>query len=374
VRSFYSGKNMPLIIDGHEDLAYNMMNFRRDYRRSAAEIRQIEQGTNVPEHNGQALIGWPDYQRAQVAVVFGTLFVAPRRYTLGSWDTQVFADSTEARPLLRAQLDSYRRLGENAPDFFRLVTNRSDLKAVLKPWDQTPAAFPQITHPVGLVMLMEGAEAIGDPGEVEEWWQAGLRIIGPVWAGTRFCGGTMEPGGFTSDGFRLLEKMSETGFPLDISHMNEISALQALDRFEGIVIASHANARALLKNPQGERHFTDAVIRSLFERGGVMGVIPFNSFLVPSWTPADGRQAVPLDMIPAQIDYLCQMAGDSLHAALGTDFDGGFGWPSVPDGIDTIGDLQKIVPLLAKRGYNEQDIENIFGGNWRRFLEKALPA
>jgi len=156
--------------------------------------------------------------------------------------------------------------------------------------------------------------------------------------------------------------------------MNEISALQALDRFDGTVIASHANARALLRNIQGERHLTDAVIRGLFERGGVMGIIPFNSFLVPGWTAADGRQAVPLDLVAAQIDYLCQMAGDSLHAALGTDFDGGFGWPAVPDGIDTIADLQKIVPLLAQRGYNEKDIENILGGNWRRFLEKALPA
>ena len=129
-----------------------------------------------------------------------------------------------------------------------------------------------------------------------------------------------------------------------------------------------------MKNPQGERHFTDAVIRGLFERRGVMGVIPFNSFLVPGWTPADGQQAVPLEMVSAQIDYLCQMAGDSQHAALGTDFDGGFGWPAVPDGIVTIADLQKIVPMLAQRGYNEQDIENIFGGNWRRFLERALPA
>ncbi|MGD0004190.1 MAG: membrane dipeptidase [Anaerolineaceae bacterium] len=365
---------MPLIIDSHEDLAYNMLNFGRDYRRSASEIRQIEKDSSVPEHNGQALIGWPDYQRAQVAVVFGTLFLAPRRYSSGNWDTQVFADSQEARPKLHAQLDSYRRLCENSPDFFRLIASRRDLEDVLKPWDQAPAAFPHVTRPVGLVLLMEGAEAIGDPGEVEEWWQAGLRIIGPVWAGTRFCGGTLEPGGFTSEGFRLLEKMARAGFPLDISHMNELSALQALDRYTGAVIASHANARALLKNPPGERHFTDAVIRRLFARGGVMGVIPFNTFLVPGWTLADGRQAVPLDMVAAQIDYLCQMAGDSQHAALGTDFDGGFGWPGVPDGIDTIADLPKIVPLLAQRGYNEKDIENIFSGNWRRFLERALPA
>ncbi len=365
---------MALIIDGHEDLAYNMLNFKRDYRRPAAETRRIEAGGEAVEHNGQTLLGWPEYQQAQVAAVFATLFVGPRRYAAGNWDTLVFSDSQEARPLLHAQVDAYRRLSENAPDFFRLVATRSDLDAVLQAWDAAPADFPNSTHPVGLVMLMEGAEAIGDPGEVEEYWQAGVRIIGPVWAGTRFCGGTLEPGGFTAEGYRLLDKMAGVGCPLDLSHMNEESALQALDRFPGAIIASHANARALLKDPPNERHLTNPVIRGLFERGGVMGVIPFNTFLQPSWKSADGQQAIPLEMVVAQIDYLCQMAGDSLHAALGSDFDGGFGWPAVPDGINTIADLPKIAPLLLQRGYNEKDIENIFGGNWRRFLERALPA
>ena len=68
---------------------------------------------------------------------------------------------------------------------------------------------------------------------------------------------------------------------LDISHMTEASALQALDRYEGPVIATHANARALIKGVQGERHLTDLTIRRLIERDGVMGVLPFNRFLRP---------------------------------------------------------------------------------------------
>ena len=75
----------------------------------------------------------------------------------------------------------------------------------------------------------------------------------------------------------------------------------------------------------------------------------------------------------AQIDHICQMAGDALHVGLGTDFDGGFGAQSTPAEVDTIADLQKLVPILEKRGYTENDIRAILGGNWRRHLEKHLP-
>ena len=65
------------IIDAHEDLAYSSLSFGRDYRLSALETRQSEEGTHVPERNGQTLLGWPEYQQGQVALVFGTLFIAP---------------------------------------------------------------------------------------------------------------------------------------------------------------------------------------------------------------------------------------------------------------------------------------------------------
>jgi membrane dipeptidase len=363
----------PILIDAHEDLAWNMLSFKRDYRRAAAETRKLEENTQVPVRNGQTVLGWPDYQRAQAAIIFNTLFIAPRRYAEGDWETQVFSNADETRRLYRDQMDAYRRLCDQNPDFFRSVHNKRDLEAVLSPWDETPASFPDVTHPVGLVMLIEGAEGIEDPGELEEYWQAGVRIIGPVWAGTRFCGAMIEPGEFTRQGYAFLDKMHELGFILDISHMNTISSLQALDHYGGPVIATHANARTLLKNVQGERHFTDATIHSLIERGGVMGVVMYNRFLLPDWKNSDRRSDVTLKMVADQIDYICQKAGNALHAGLGTDFDGGFGWPAVPEEINTIADLQKLVPILTERGYQNADISNILGGNWRRFLETNLP-
>jgi membrane dipeptidase len=365
---------MTYLIDAHEDIAYNYLTFQRDYRRPAEETRRLEADTPIPARNGQSLLGWRDYQRGQVALIFGTLFAAPRKYQGGDWETQSYADAAQARRLYQQQMDYYLRLAGESPEMFALVKTRRDLEQVLKPWEQPAAADrPAPQRPVGLLLSLEGGEGLGRPEELEEYWQMGLRAVGPVWAGTRFCGGTIEPGGFTREGFTLLEVMAGLGFILDLAHMTEKSALQALERYEGTIIASHVNARALLPVATGERHFTDTTIRHLAERGGVMGVLPFNGFLLPGWKNGDDRRLVTLNHVAAHIDHVCQLTGSSAHVAIGTDFDGGFGWPAVPLELDTIADMGRLENVLLERGYSESDVAAIFHGNWRKILERALP-
>ena len=74
-----------------------------------------------------------------------------------------------------------------------------------------------------------------------------------------------------------------------------------------------------------------------------------------------------------QIDHICQLAGDANHVGIGSDFDGGFGLESVPFEIDTIADLQKIVPFLLEQGYTEENISAIFGKNFTKLLSNSLP-
>lgn len=366
-----------ILIDAHQDLAYNVLNFGRDYLRSAAETRRFEQetGSQTPDHNGNTLLGWPDFQKARSAVIFSTLFAAPERRKLGDWDRVVYRDAAEAHRLYQAQVDVYHRWVEDHPDKFRLIRSRKDLEAVLSPWLESNEAS---NHPVGLVILMEGAEGVRAVEELELWWARGVRIIGPAWAGTRFCGGTGEPGPLTKEGYELLEGMASTGFTLDISHMDERAVLEALDFYQGPVIATHANALGLLQGSESNRflsnrHLSDLVIQRLIEREGVIGVVPLNAFLKSGWKRGDPRSAVPLDLLAAQIDYICQMAGTARHVGIGSDFDGGFGVESTPEGIDTIQDLYRLSPLLIERGYSETDIAAIFNGNWRSLLSRALP-
>lgn len=365
---------MTFIIDSHQDLGWNILTFGRDYARSAAEIRQMEKDTLTPQRNGQTLLGWPDYQKGQVAVVFSTIFATPKRYQGEDWDKVVFSNNQEYGEIVHRQLDAYSRLVDKNPDKFRLIDSIEDLEKVITPWTNSSAILPDNPHPVGLVLLVEGAEGLRDMDELEEWYSAGVRIIGPVWAGTRFCGGMYNPdNSFSKEGFALLDAMAGLNITLDISHMNETSALTALDTFSGKVIASHANVRKLLHSQENERHFTDLTIRRLVERGGVMGVVPFAKFLKPDWNISRERQPVPLTLLADHIDAICQIAGSSDHAAIGTDFDGGFGWPDVPDEIDTIADMQKLIAILESRGYAGQDVQKIMGGNWHSFLQTSLP-
>lgn len=366
-----------IIIDSHEDLAFNVCCFGRDYTRSASETRTQELNSDIPKHNGNALLGWPDYQRGQVAIVFGTLFVAPKRLQASQHDI-VYTNIKQAHELYNAQLDSYHRLADEHPEKFQIIQSQADLQVVIGAWSEKPTTtFP--SHPledgkvVGIVVLMEGAEGVQHPNELEQWWARGVRLIGPAWAGTRYCGGTGEPGPLTSEGYALLGAMGSLGFGLDISHMDAKAALQAIDIYPGILIASHSNAATLLKGLDSNRHLPDEVINGLLERDGVIGILPYNKFLLPGWKHGDRRELVTLQHVVAQIDYICQMAGDAHHVGIGSDFEGGFGVECVPAEIDTIADLQKLAPLLFQKGYTESDITAIFGGNWLKKLQQILP-
>jgi membrane dipeptidase len=358
-----------IIVDAHQDLAWNIATFGRDYSLSVKETRNKEKGSNAPKYNGDTLIGYPEYQSGEVAIVFSTLFAAPKKRKLGDWDIQCYSNIQQAQQLYKKQIDIYNHMVEKSPEYFRRIYSQTDLSSLLADWND----LTKPSHPVGLVTLMEGAEAINHPGELFEWWQAGVRIIGPAWAGTRFCGGTGEPGPLTKEGFALLESMADIGFTLDISHMDEQAALQALDFYTGCVIASHANVSALLPGNESNRFLSDRVIKGLIERNGVIGVVPYNIFLKVGLKKDDPKREVTLDSVVSHIDYICQQAGDANHVGIGSDFDGGFGVQSTPLEIDTVADLQKIIPLLAFKGYQETDITKIMGRNWISYLESNLP-
>lgn len=360
---------MTYLIDAHEDIACSALSFNRNLCLSALETRTLEKGTQIPIWNhGEATLGWPEYQSGKVALIFATIFIAPAAYSSGAWDIMAYHNTTEAEKMMAQQFDYYHRLVEEAPDKFRLVCSRSDLHAVLSPWEKNEPG----THPVGLVLLLEGAEGLGSPHLLEEYYERGLRQVGPVWAGTRYCAGTAEDRPFDAEGRALLEVMASLGIPLDISHMREKAALTALDLYSGPIFASHANARAV-NGSDSVRHLSDTVIRRLQERGGVIGVVPFNKFLIPDWDFTDAQGRVPLERLIAQIDYYCQMSGNSLQTGIGSDFDGGFGYPNIPLELNTIADLQKLDPILQKIGYTAEDVENIFHNNWKNHLENILP-
>jgi membrane dipeptidase len=360
-------------IDAHEDIACNVLEFGRDLTLSTMETRKREVGTPYPALNGEALVGLPEYRQGQLALIFSTLFASPKEYRKADWETQVFSSPDEANKIHHQQIDVYQRLEEENFLDFQRIFNRAGLKKLITPWQGLLAGTPWTLPPIGLITLMEGADCIRTPDDLDEFWELGVRIIGPTWAGNRFCGGTRVPGPLTKEGRALLAGMGERGFILDVSHMSEEPMLQALDLYTGGIVATHANCKALLDPVPYQRHLTDQAIRKLVERGAVIGVVPFNRFLKADWKDGDPKSDVPLSKLVDHMDYICQLAGDAEHVGIGTDFDGGFGMQSTPEEIDTVADIQKLEGLLSNRGYNQKHIEAVFHSNWLHFLERTLP-
>jgi membrane dipeptidase len=350
------------IVDAHEDIAYNALHHDRDVRRSTTEQRAREKaspmtsseaGAELSDTSDTVMIGLPDLRRGGIGLVCSTIFCLPgeqEAMTTDAW----------------AQLRYYQGLAAN-PDTsgVRLITSRAALEDLTR--DYANAQAPD-ARPVGFLLLMEGADPIRDPSELEAWYSAGLRLIGPTWRGSRYCGGTGRPGGFSDLGFALLDEMARLGMILDFSHMADEAVWQALERYPGPIIASHTNARALTPT---DRHFTDEQTKAIAARGGVIGVVLHNKFLVDTWER--GQDPVGMDAVVRHIDYVCQLLGDARHSGIGSDFDGGAGVEITPEPFDTIADLERIADALRGRGYSDEDIAGIMGANFLRAFSAALP-
>jgi membrane dipeptidase len=158
---------------------------------------------------------------------------------------------------------------------------------------------------------------------------------------------------------------------LDVSHLTDESFHESLDLFQGPVLASHSNCRALVP---GDRQLDDTMIQRMIERDGVIGAVMDAWMLQPNWVRGvTTNEHLNLEAVADQIDHVCQLAGNSRHAAIGTDLDGGYGIEQTPNDLDTIADVQKIPELLRSWGYGEEDVAAVMHGNWLRLLERGLP-
>jgi membrane dipeptidase len=170
-------------------------------------------------------------------------------------------------------------------------------------------------------------------------------------------------------GVELLAEMKRLGIILDLTHLSDQAFWEAMDCFDGQVLASHNNCRALVPH---QRQFSDQQLRAIIERGGVVGAAFDNWMIRPGWAHgAQNNGPVHLSDVVDHIDHICQLAGNSRHAAIGSDLDGGFGREQSPADLDTIADLQKIADILRERGYAEEDVTAIMHGNWLRLLHQV---
>jgi membrane dipeptidase len=358
-----------LIIDAHQDIAWNYFNNGRDFRRSAHEHRHRETDPVRLKRFGRCMIGLQEEIEGQVAVAFGSIFVSPSWRKQYAEERILYDTPDEAYRLGTQQLEYYHRLADQEERVV-LVMSQDDLDAVLATWEDVKS---EDDHRFGIVILMEGADPILEPAQIEAWYERGLRIIGPAWTATRYAGGTKAPGPLTDLGRELLDSMRAYNMILDLSHMTPEGIFEALDRYDGPLFASHANPLRF-RPDRPDRNLSDEIIHLIAQRDGVVGIMPYNLFLVEGWRLGDRKEAATIDTVIAAIDHVCQITGSARHTGIGSDFDGGFGSEATPVGFDTIIDLQKIGDELAECGYSEGDITAILSGNFLRVLRAGLPA
>jgi membrane dipeptidase len=356
-----------LIFDAHLDLAWNALDWNRDLRLPAEQVRRRERELGAAgKGRGEGTVTFAELRRGRVGIFIATLL--PRLLREGHIPAVQPYESREAAcAAMQGQMAYYRLLERRG--LLRGIKDAAALDEHVGRWTTREDVSDE---PLGFILSMEGADAVLEPAQVAEWYAAGLRVIGPAHYGVSpYAHGTGTEGGLLPPGRPLLREMERVGMLLDVTHLADRAFDEALDAFGGPVLASHHNCRALVPD---QRQLTDEQIRQLVGRGAVIGAALDAWMMVPGWVRGKTRPeeaGVRIEHVIDHIDRVCQLAGNTRHAAIGTDLDGGFGREQSPLDLDTIADLQRLPELLRRRGYDAEAVEGILYGNWVHFFRRA---
>jgi membrane dipeptidase len=352
------------IVDAHLDLSMNAMEWNRDLRQPVHAIRKTEVGLTDKPDRAKGVVALPELRQGNIGLVVATQIAryAGPGHPLPGWHS-----AEQAWAQTQAQVAWYKTMEESGE--MVAIRNKEELQRHLTLWNNNE---PAIKKPVGYILSLEGADSLITVDHLERSWQDGLRAVGPAHYGPgRYANGTDATGKMNSNGLALLKKMEELNMILDVTHLCDDAFWQAMDHYNGPIWASHNNCRALVNH---NRQFSDDMIKVLIEKRAVIGAAFDAWMIVPGWergvsTPES--LACNLEKITDHIDHICQLAGNAHHVGIGSDLDGAFGKEQCPSDLETIADIQALIPLLEKRGYTAGEIESIMHRNWLRFLEAA---
>ena len=280
------------------------------------------------------------------------------RMRAGGITCQIFAcfpghDRLRANPGSAAleRLEAMHALIARVPDQITLVQTAADLQRL------TPGG------PIGAILGLEGCEALeGSLDRLHTFYRLGVRNLGLAWDGRNdACDGARVGSSFglTPFGRAVVETCNRLGIMIDVSHLNPAGVADVLTLSERPIIASHSNARVLFDHP---RNLTDAQIRAIADKGGVIGATFVAMFM------AEDITSVTSEHVLDHIDHLVQVAGVD-HVGIGSDFDG----CDPPIDLDSGEKYPKITDGLLARGYSEDAIHKIRGENFRRVFTQVLP-
>ncbi|MBV4359013.1 dipeptidase [Pinibacter aurantiacus] len=354
-----------LIFDAHLDLAMNAIEWNRDLTRPLHEIREREMHMKDKPDRGRGTVCLPELRKGKIGLVVATQI---SRVTASGSSLPGWHSPQQAWAMTQAQLAWYREM--EAMGEMVQITNTRQLDAHLALWNDEN--IDDEKKPVGYILSLEGADSLVDISYLQRAYEYGLRAVGLSHFGPgRYAPGTKTQGSIKPLGKDLLKEMSKLNIILDVTHLTDDGFDEAMKTYRGPVWASHHNVRSLVPT---QRQLTDDQIKQLLDHGAVIGG------MLDCWamdirfidTVSDPWQLdIKLEKLIDHWDHICQIAGNSYHIAIGSDLDGIFGTEQSPWDMNSIADLQKYESLLFKRGYTQEDVENIFHKNWIRFLRNA---
>lgn len=210
-----------------------------------------------------------------------------------------------------------------------------------------------------ILTLEEGEILEGSLEKLEEFYDEGVRMMTLTW---NYENSLAKKSGLTEKGIAFLQRMEALGILPDVSHLPD-GCFSDVCRFSrGPLVASHSNARALCGH---RRNLTDAMIRNIAERGGVIGVNYYGLFLEEPGR--SGKSVSRVERIAEHILHMMQVGGVAC-VGLGSDFDGFCGESELED----CAKLPLLEARLQKKGLREAEIEAVFSGNVLRLYQNVF--
>lgn len=281
-------------------------------------------------------------------------------------------------------LENFRQTINNIAWWQKAFTTFSDL--IMPVHDTADINKAKQQNKTGIILGFQNTSAIEDDLDLlGVFHQLGVRVIQLTYMEGNLSGqGCLErfDAGLTNFGKEVIEEMNRLGILIDLSHVGNQTALEAIAHSRRPVALTHANPKSLCDHP---RNKPDEVIKAVADKGGVVGATIFPPFL-----PA-GNRSVLADFIDV-IDYLVDMIGID-HVAVGTDFTTDqprewFDWiltgrsnkgpalqlqhPLVnPKGIQSAADFPNITAALLERGYESSQVRCIMGENMMQLFSQV---
>jgi len=359
------------LIDGHNDIPWTLrkrVNNRLDRIDLDADLTQIE----VPTHTDI-----PRLRRGQVGGQFWSVYVPIREYGGGSEHTQLVIE----------QIDLVHRIVNRYAETFELAYTAADVRRI--------HASGKIASLIG----MEGGHAINDSLAVlRRMYQLGARYMtlthskGLRWADS--ATDKVRHNGLTVFGEEVVREMNRLGMLVDLSHVSTDTMRDTIRVSEAPTIFSHSSAFAVVPH---QRNVPDDVLELISGNNGIVMVTFYPSYVseaarryiieamaererlqaefsdeeasqrLREWRQANPSPRPTLAQVADHIDHIRDVAGID-HIGIGADYDG---MPPGPVGLEDVSSYPALFVELLKRGYSDDDIAKIAGGNILRVMRDA---